>query len=262
MNFPTWTPFFSCLLKWSCFETICIAYIWNWCLDLNTDLYSWSGWSRAGTRWGIHSGTSRPCWCSGRSYRCRGSPHTRPHLKHTIGQCVLMDTRWTSLIHWHSPTGVPSILWVVPTVGHRALNVSETHTHPQWLLLQLNHIYVCVFVLTVLTGGADLTRVAPSLTRHGVAAAFAFSGVQWLRSQTASVLELSVTVIHTNIWQSQKKHTVFFLFSVKLIWSNVYCEDTIKLTRLQEIRDSQMIPSEIIIFQMILPKWLLTSGSS
>lgn len=56
-----------------------------------------------------------------------------------------------------------------------------------------------MFVLTVIFGGADLTRVAPSLTRHGAAAAFAFSGVVGLRSQTASVLELSVTVIHTNI---------------------------------------------------------------
>lgn len=62
-----------------------------------------------------------------------------------------------------------------------------------------SHTYVCVFVLTVIFGGADLTRVAPSLTRHGAAAAFAFSGVVGLRSQTASVLELSVTVIHTNI---------------------------------------------------------------
>lgn len=76
---------------------------------------------------------------------------------------------------------------------------NQTHAHDHWSSARIT-VCVCVYtVLTLISPWADLTGVTPPLTWHSTTATHSFSCVERLRCQTASVLKLSVTIIHTNI---------------------------------------------------------------
>lgn len=77
---------------------------------------------------------------------------------------------------------------------------NTTYAHDHRSTAGITCVRVCAYtVLTLILSWADLTGVTPPLTRHSTTATQSFSCVERLRCQTASVLKLSVTIIHTNI---------------------------------------------------------------